>query len=283
MPELLEAAEKGDERPLYDKLTRGSWLPGKEANQELALAFAEACAARGRSVDRLVRTLALLDADAAPGGTELEFLPMCGVAGVAARAASDPQRAPELMGVLHDAAEDLRWRVRAAVPQALAGIGARRGGALIDELDTWLEGYFHAAAVLTALGDVRWLHAIDEADVERVVSVLERAFDLARGANRSASRYPGYKALVEVLATVPGAVALRFGAPIFDVLLGWAAEKKDVALRELTAKNLEAPKLKARFGEHVAAVRQALDASAPPRRDPRSYVGKTRGRGKRAR
>ena len=89
---------------------------------------------------------------------------------------------------------------------------------------------------------------------------------------------------------------MRFGAPVFDVFAGWAADPgdrrsegpgagqvKDPIVRELVAKILESSRLKPRYGEHVAAVRKALDASAPPRRDPRSFVGRTRGRGKRSR
>ena len=91
LPELLERAARGDEQALYDKLTRASWLPGKEANLELAAAFGAACAAKGPAVDSFIRVMALLDADAAPGGTELEFLPMCGVAALGARAAGDPR------------------------------------------------------------------------------------------------------------------------------------------------------------------------------------------------
>ncbi|WP_394824572.1 hypothetical protein [Pendulispora albinea] len=277
----LDQAQKGEPRPLYDRLTRGSRLPGPEANLEFAGIFASLCASRGKAADDVILTMATLDADSAPGGTELEFLPMCGVAALGARAAKDPKARPRLLGVLHDCAEDLRWRVRKMVSLALVDVGASQGGAVLDELSPWLDGYFHAAAVLEAMADMRWLSQLHEP--EAVIAVLDRAFDLAREASRSASRYPGFKALVEALSTVPSVLAIRFGVPIFDTLARWIALTTDPALREIIEKNVGAPRLKGRYREEVARVADLLASSAPPRRDPKTFVGKTRGRGKKSR
>ena len=277
----LDQAQKGEPRPLYDRLTRGSRLPGPEANLEFAATFASLCAARGKATDRVILAMATLDADYAPGGTELEFLPMCGVAAIGARAAKDAKARARLLGVLHDCAEDLRWRVRKMVSVALIDIGAVHGGALLDDLSPWFDGYFHAAAVLEAIQDMRWLSQLH--DPEAVVAVLDRTFDLARNSSRAASRYPGFKALVEALSTVPSILAVRFGVPIFDVLAGWLGITKDPALREIVEKNLRAPRLKGRYREDVARVLALLASTAPARRDPKTYVGKTRGRGKKSR
>ena len=277
----LDQAQKGEPRPLYDRLTRGSWLPGPEANLELAAAFGSLCAARGKAADGVIRTMASLDADAAPGGTELEFLPMCGVAALGARAARDAAYRVRLLSALHDAADDLRWRVRKMVSSVLGLIGASHGAALLGELSPWLDGYFHAAAVLEAMGDTRWLSQLH--DPEAVVAVLDRAFDLACEASRAASRYPGFKALVEALSTVPSVIAVRFGAPLFDAFARWLARTTDPALREIVEKNVRASRLKGRYRDEVARVLALLESTAPPRRDPRTYVGRTRGRGKKSR
>ncbi|WP_394834659.1 hypothetical protein LVJ94_50005 [Pendulispora rubella] len=274
----LDQAQKGDPKPLYDRLTRGSWLPGPEANLELAAAFGALCASRGNAADKVVFAMAALDADEAPGGKELEFLPMCGVAALGARAARDHAGRAKLLAKLHDSAEDLRWRVRKMVSSSLALVGATVGGALVDELDPWLDGYFHAAAVLEALADMRWLSQLH--DAQAVMAIVDRAFDLARDASRSSSRYPGFKALVESLSTVPSVLAVRFGTPIFDGLAGWLERTTDPALREIVEKNVRAPRLKGRFRDEVARVLAQFEATAPARRDPRTYVGKTRGRGK---
>jgi hypothetical protein len=106
---------------------------------------------------------------------------------------------------------------------------------------------------------------------------MDAAMRLAAGADRSAARYPGYKALVDALSETPGALAARFGAPVFDMLVAWAGSK-DPSLREVVAKAVSGARLAKRFGEDVARVRRALADTAPTRRDPRTDVGPTRGR-----
>src|SRR5262249_502283 len=127
------------------------------------------------------------------------------------------------------------------------------------------------------------LAAIPSSDAASVVSMMNRAFELARASSRAASRYPGYKALLDALGSAPASFAMRFGASVFDALPEWAQGTKDPALREVIEKNLEHPRLRSRYAAQVSVVRAALDASAPPRRDPRAYVGKTRGRGRKSR
>jgi hypothetical protein len=276
----VETAIGGDPSRLYALLVRGSRLPGARPNLELADRFASACASRGGAADTLAIALATLDADRAPGATELEFLPMCGVVAAGARGASDPSSVPRMLGVLEAAAEDLRWRVREAVPSALARIGAIRGQALLEDVLPWMDGFFPATAVLLAVARSEWLSRLD--DPTLVLARLTQAFELARNAERSAERYPGYKALIVALGACPAALAARFGSPAFDVLVRMG-DVKEPMLREAITKNLEITRLARRFPTDVARVRRALEASAPVARDPRSYVGPTRRRGRRSR
>jgi len=255
-------------------------LPGVRPNLELAEGFAAACATRGRLADDFVEALATLDADRAPGATELEFLPMCGVVALGFRGASDPGAVARVLRVLEAASEDLRWRVRDAVPSALARIGAVRGEPLLVEIEPWMEGFFSAAAVLVASARTEWLSRIERPVV--LVARLERAFELARDAERSAERYPGYKALVVALGECPGVVAAKFGEPVFDLLARMSVIKEPM-LREAIAKNLGGQRLARRFAGEVSRVQRALEATAPKARDPRSDVGPTRGRGRKRR
>jgi hypothetical protein len=62
------------------------------------------------------------------------------------------------------------------------------------------------------------------------------------------------------------------------MLASWA-ETKDPALREVVAGILASPKLAGRYAAEVTRARGALAATEAPRRDPRTYVGPTRGRG----
>src|SRR5262249_38996656 len=149
----------------------------------------------------------------APGGSPLEFIPLCGVLAAGAVAARQPKSRVAMIQVIHDACDDLRFRVRDVVPTALAMIGAREGGSLLAELEPFTEGYFHAAALLDAMTSQTWLPQI--ADSAPAVDVLVRAFHLADTAPRSAVRWPGYKALVDALETSVAPLALRFGEPVF--------------------------------------------------------------------
>jgi hypothetical protein len=276
----LDAAMGGDSTKLFALLLRGSGLPGARPNLKLAEQFAGACVARGAAVDPLVVKLATLDPDTAPGATELEFLPMCGVAAVGARGASDPDSVPRMLAVLEEAAEDLRWRVREAVPPALARIGAVRGETLLEDIGPWMDSFFPTTAVLIAMARQAWLSSLNEPTI--VVVRLTEAFELARNAERSAERYPGYKALLVALGVGPAVLAARFGPPVFDVLVR-EADIKEPKVRHAIERNLESSVLSRRFPGDVQRVRRALEASAKGPRDPRSNVGPTRRRGRRAR
>ena len=196
----LDVAIGGDARALYDLLARMGGLPGPRVNSGVVLAFANECAARGTKADALVAKMATLDVDAAPGASKYEILPVCGVAALGARAASDAA-AMRALATLHDCAEDLRFRVRDGVADALARIGEVRGEPLVHDLASWMDGYFHAAAVLRALADPRWLTRIKSASA--VVERLDEGFELAKNAPRATARYPGFKALIDALTSRP--------------------------------------------------------------------------------
>jgi hypothetical protein len=273
----LDQAIAGKPERLYRELALVSGLPGPRANLTIANAFATECAARGKAADKLLFHLATLDADVAPGATEHEFLPLCGVLGLGARAALDPKIRAKVVATLHDAAEDMRFRVRDAVPVALARIGEKEQGALVAELAGWTDGFFQAAAAILALADATWLTTLT--DPGPVVDRLDEAFRLARDAPRSASRYPGRKALVDALAVAPAAIAARFGVPVFDMLAAWSKTEMP-ELRAVVQTTLRSNKLAGRYATEIARVHQALDASVAPPRDPTILVQGMRGRGK---
>ena len=57
-------------------------------NTELAEAFAQACRSMGGRADAVALEMARLSPDAAPGATAHEYLPVCGVLALGARAAA---------------------------------------------------------------------------------------------------------------------------------------------------------------------------------------------------
>jgi hypothetical protein len=271
----LDQAIRGDRAPLYDLLARGSRLPGTRANDALADLFAQTCRAAGATADPVALAAARLTPDEAPGATALEFLPVCGVLALAARAAADDSIRTPFLTELHARADDTRFRVRDAVVEGLVRIGAKSGDALAIGVSPWMDGYFHAAAVLRALADERWLGALDAAGP--ALDRLDDAFLLARDAPRAAARYPGRKELVEALRKTPRALALRFGAQAFDRILSWPSTE-DPALLTVLPELLRDKRLAARFAPDLDRIRRALEAAKKPARNPDHDVGPTRDR-----
>jgi len=275
LEQSLELAIGGHRDALVSLLARGSRLPGTRANDALADAFAQACRAIGARSDAVSLGLAHLSADEAPGATALEFLPVCGVMALGARGAADRGVRGRFVAELHGLADDPRFRVRDAVVEALARVGAGAGDELVADLAAWMDGYFHAAAVLRALAHEAWLGTLQSPAA--VVERLDEAFRLALDAPRAAARYPGHKALLEALHRTPAVLAVRFGVPVLDAAVRWGGVK-DPVMREVPAALLENAKLAGRFGPDLDRVRRALDASRPPPRNPDHDVGPTRDR-----
>lgn len=277
LSKALDEAVSGKPEKLYAQLGLQSGLPGTRVNMTVANAFAVECAARGKKADRLVFEMVDLHPDVARGATEHEYLPLCGVLALGARASRDPAIRKRAITTLHDAAEDPRFRVRDVVPVALAKIGEPMGDELVSLTASWTDGFFQAAAVLLALTDSAWLSATN--DEGGILARLDEAFLLAEKAQRAASRYPGRKALVDALAVAPAAIATRYGAPVFEMLSRWSKTKMP-ELRAAIESNLRSKKLAGRFTDEIGAVGHALKSSATPPRDPTLIVQGMRSRGK---
>ena len=138
-----------------------------------------------------------------------------------------------------------------------------------------MDGYFHAAAVLRAMSAEPWLSALHAA--ETVVARLDDAFTLVKDAPRSAARYPGHKSLIEALASVPTTLALRFGVPVFDLLVRWAQEAiRCCATPSARRSREEAPRTPR---PEIERLRAALEASQAAPRNPDHDFGPSRDRG----
>ena len=275
LDESIARALRGEASDLYAFLSRNSGLPGERANLTLARSFAQAVGHDSRG-PALATKMASIDADEAPGGSPLEFIPVCGVLAAGACGARQPGERAAMLQVVHDACDDLRFRVRDAAPEALAQIGAHEGGALLGEVDAFVEGYFHASALLDAIVTHAWLPQI--ADAAPVVDALVRAFDLLDEAPRAAARWPGYKALVGSIEKSIAPLALRFGEPVFAAAAGFA-RSRDPHLREMIVRALDDKKLRSRYPTELSRALAALDAAKKPLRDPRNAARPSRKRG----
>jgi hypothetical protein len=273
----LEQAIRGRTDALYKELTAVSGLPGPRMNLAVAQAFATDCAKHGEAADRLIFRMAALTPEEARGASAREFLPVCGVLAMGARAAKEKSLRTKVLNQLHELAEDSRFRVREAVPFALARIGAKMGEDLGDMVEHWMNGYFHAAAVLKGIGQQEWLAKCEMYYVP--INLLHDGFWLAHEAPRSAQRYPGYKALIEALVETPIAVALRFNLPMMDRLQIWADQVGTPEMRDVITRIIRNKQLKAHYGDEIKRITETLAASRKPPRDPTRIIQGMRGRG----
>jgi hypothetical protein len=278
----LDKALAGNPADLYRQLELASGLPGPRMNTSLGVAFAQHCARLGSKVDDLVYRMANLPPDEARGASGKEFLSVCGVLAIGARAmvAKETAVRDRALELLEEKADDVRFRVRDAVPLALAMIGQKMTGELGDRLESWMDRYFHAAAVIRALAEPSWLETFSYDDYHQPINLLHHAFVLAQDAPRSAFRYPGHKALVEALGWVPRAVAKRFSQQMFDRYVSWAENVKVPELREAILQNIADPQMKKPFRDEIARIRELVEVSKGPPRDPTIIRQGTRGRGK---
>jgi hypothetical protein len=279
MQAAFREAVAGRPARLYVMLSNVSGLPGTRMNIAIADAFAVECVGLGKASDRLVIEMCNLDADRAPGDSGGEFLPVCGALALGARAAADGQPATrkKALLILHALAEDFRFRVREIVPVALAKLGNVMGDSLVHEFASWTDGFFQGAAALLAMVQPSFLAAIN--DGEAAVARLSESHALLKNAARSASRYPGFKALIDALSVSSAGLATRFGVPVFDALVIFSnTEMKE--LRGAIEAAVRSPKLLSRYTAEVRRVNAALEASIPPPRDPTLAVKGMRGRGK---
>ena len=203
---------------------------------------------------------------------------MVGAACIGARLAEKPDAA--LIAELRALADDPRHRVREAVSRSLIDASRARGDEIAHLLSAWTDGYLGATVALEALTARIWLDRAKS--VDRALSRLDEAFGLAERASRSDQRSQGYRALVKVLGEAPARMLDRFPRETL-VWLESKADTRDVALRGAMSELLRTARSRGHGASSLEKVEKVFAESAPPRRDPKTYVGPTRKRGARRR
>jgi hypothetical protein len=272
----LEQALAGrSQAELHAQLARAGGLPGPRPNWGLAWAVARAVADAGSRANTVVADLVAMNDRRAPARSALEFLPLVGAFCLASRALAKPALGPELDRLL-SMADDPRHLVREGIALALIEIGSERSEELVASLELWTKAYLPAAVALAALAARPWVDRLRSPD--DVIARFDEAFSLAENAGRADRRSQGYRTLVETLSDAPSRVMHRFPGP----MLAWLesrANTADVQLREALQVLIDGAR--SRGLGSLEGVRAGLEASAPPRRDPKTYVGPTRRRGSR--
>jgi hypothetical protein len=265
--EVARAVATGDSRTLFDRLERGSRLPGPRPNFDLADDVASSiAAARGRG-DALVRALT---------ESQSEFLVVVGVFALVRRwqAGIDPGGASEALQAL---CEDERSHVPAAIVDALRRWIGARGDSVVHELASWTDGYLGAHAVLEALADRTLLSRVTGGDA--VVQRLDEAFRLADDSPRAHERLQGVRTLRRRMPAQIVVLATRFPGVVTWLATKTAAKRPET--REVVSEAIRG--LRKAWGdrEELAVLGAALAGTAKPRRDADRVVKGTRKRGKR--
>lgn len=270
MRALDRATAAYEPRFLID-LSRFGGLPGVRANHALAGLLAERIVASGRR--EMDDFLATRGEPTGHGVGPETFFAVTLAFVLAERVRRNVDREISF-GHLDTMAGDVRGPVRDAVADALAGLGAKD---LVSRLSAFTNGFLQASVALQALADRRALELVSD-DAELAARVTE-AFDLAEHAGRADERSQGRRRLLEVLSETLPSLAKR--GRVLDACIARAAtDHPEIrAALEIAAEKMK----KAGFPKaELARLVAALDASAPKRRDPTTYVGPTRGRARRA-
>jgi hypothetical protein len=139
---LNELSQAEGREELFAYITGNSNLPGARANLELADAFADlveehATEDPGKIWGLLNNMMSFLPEEA-PVNNPKEFLPFCGVRGIAALSSACPQFLDAVLGKLKALAEDKRWRIREAVAQSIQKLLARVRPKTLRALQSWI-------------------------------------------------------------------------------------------------------------------------------------------------
>jgi hypothetical protein len=279
----LDEALGGRPARLEDLLCRLGGALSARPNLKLAAAFGAEVAERpGRQAQPL---LARLAADDSAPDTDRVFLPIAAAHGIAARVRAGHEVASgwETLGVL---AADERTPVRLGARDALTTLAVQEGGpeTLLERAGRWAASddreyaYGATAMVVEVFRDATVLATLH--DHATLLDLLSTAIALVAEAPRAASRSDALRRLTLSLpATLTAVVRLPGGGQ------AWmedecsretdptAREVLSEAIARLSAGNEPAP------GWKIAALRQRLEGSAKPPRDPtRRRPGHGRGK-----
>jgi hypothetical protein len=276
----LDLALTSTDRRLFVLLSQHGNLPGPRPNDALAEAIGDELVARGQVSDPLIHEMISLDERQAPGTSSQAFLLVVGAHALVSRiqAGFDERSSFE---ALEELAGDPRKAVRDGVVSALERLAIHRkgdAGELLARLGPWTGGFLQAAVVLETFARRPVLDQLHEG--EGLVGFFDAAADLVENASRAEERTQGRRRLLEVIEQSLPPAAMRFPA-----VMSWFERRGSSQQPELRQALEHAIDRLRKLGADDAAldpIRHAIDASAPPLRDPTHYKGPTRGRGRKA-
>jgi hypothetical protein len=244
---------------LFEYITGNSDLPGPRANLELADAFAdiveEHATEDSGKIWGLLNVMMSVLPEEAPVNDPKEFLPFCGVRGIAAMSSTCPQFLNATLGKLKVLAEDKRWRIREAVAQSiqklLNGVRSKTLKALQSWAGTgnWL--IMRAVAASVAEPSLLKKSQIAKASFELHQKILSAIQAQEKG------RSEAFKVLRKTLGYSLSVLVEN------DPVKGFAylhelVKSKDSDLRWIVNENLKKNRLIKNFPEEVSILKDAM-------------------------
>jgi len=276
----LDAAMDGDDRKLVRFLIQYTNIKSQPPSAEFSVAFGDTVAELGEDADEMLQALLTVDEKLVGGDKAVSGLAILVAYALVARI-ERKKRAEEGWEILEDLAANELHTVRDGVVQALTRLAASSESwtsKLLTRFASWTDGYLQGSVALDVLTQKGVLARM--ADPAELQQRLQECFDQAVDAPRSAARSQGRRRLIEVLGQVIPTLAQRF-----PTILDWFAEhadSKDPAIKEALETALARLEKLSLPSTSLDPIRAALDGARGARRDPTTYVGPTRGRGRKA-
>lgn len=252
----------GSAEDLMACLVAESNLPGPRANRDLAAAFADAVREYAaadendcRALWSLCTELACVSPEDAPAGDPHEFLPLCGVLGIAAIGAVAPAFTGMALAQLQDASLDPRRRVRETVALGVCDLLVARQEETVAGLEGWVESGswlpMRAAAAGIAESDLQAEPELAEAALRLHRKILVRVY--TAGERQSEA----FVALRKALGYTLGRVVAALPGIGFEYLRQLAT-LDDHDVRWIVRENLERDALRRQYPETVRHIRANL-------------------------
>lgn len=252
--------ESGERKELFAYIVGNSNLPGPRANLELAGAFADlveqhATEDPGR-IWGWLNVMMAFSPEEAPVNDPKEFLPFCGVRGMAALASACPQFLKAALGKLKALSEDKRWRIREAVAQGIQKLLEKQRPYTLKALHFWVgtDNWLIMRAVATGVAEPTLLEQpqIAKASYEFHLKILSAI--LAREERKTEAFRILRKALGYTLSVVIESNPVQ-GFSYLRKL----ARSRDRDLRWIVNENLKKNRLIKNFPDEVRTVKHAME------------------------
>lgn len=256
---LDESLKSGDDEALVEYLTSNSSLPGRRANIELAMAFAEIIeefsAEHETEMWELCVKLSMISHHEAPVNDPREFLTFCGTQAIGAIGSIRPGLFEEVTSRLRALAEDPRWRTREAVAFGLQKLLEKEGERTLNALEGWImDGEWLAMrAVAAGVADPTLLK--NKKIAGRALDLHKEILDMIRASTDRKS--DAFKTMRKGLGYTLSVVVHAIPEEGFDYLR-WLAGLRDRDVAWIVRENLKKNRLRRNYPEQVDSIRRSL-------------------------